>query len=306
MTHKSMTVHERMPEPARRLVNLVQQLLRQGKSQAAHAIRDGLAYVNGMCVRKAEAMLRPGDVLEIRLPPAKAPIVAQTSPFRQPLEIVYNDEHLVVVNKPPGLLTVPTPYKEKTTLISLVDRWIQSRERLGQAYCVHRLDRGVSGLLVFAKWLKIAELLRNQFEARKPQRRYVAIVDGVVKQPQGTFRTYIATDKKTLQRYSTQDTEAGQLAITHYSVMHSTAETSVVEVRLETGRRNQIRVHFSEAGHPILGDVRYGASDERSALWPFRRLALHAESLGFVHPILQQPLEFHSNVPTEFTRFMPK
>ncbi|MDA0657419.1 MAG: RluA family pseudouridine synthase [Planctomycetota bacterium] len=306
MTHKSMTVHERMPEPARRLVNLVQQLLRQGKSPAAHAIRDGLAYVNGTCVRKAEITLRPGDLLEIRLPPVKAPIVAQKSPFRQPLEIVYNDEHLMVVNKPPGLLTVPTPYKEKTTLISLVDRWIQAQESLGQAYCVHRLDRGVSGLLVFAKWLKIAELLRDQFEARKPQRRYVAIVDGLVKQKQGTFRSYIATDKKTLQRYSTQDTEAGQLAITHYSVLHSTSDTSAVEVRLETGRRNQIRVHFSEAGHPILGDVRYGASDERSTQWPFRRLALHAESLGFVHPMLRQPLEFHATVPTEFTRFMPK
>jgi len=305
MPDKSLTVHPQTPLPARRLVNLVQQLLRQGKSAANQAIRQGQVFVNGKCASQSNMTLTPGDVLELRTPPAQPTRVEKHPPLRQPLEVVYDDEHLLVVNKPAGILTVPTPYKEKTTLISLVERWIQTHDRFGQAFCVHRLDRGVSGLLVFAKRLKVAEALRNQFEARKPQRQYIAIVMGSISARTGTFRTYITTDKKTLQRYSTDDPESGQLAITHYEVIHMTPQTSAVEVRLETGRRNQIRVHFSESGHPVLGDVRYGSPDSAAKMWPYRRLALHAQTLGFTHPIHEHPLEFRTTLPTEFTQFMP-
>ncbi|MCA9150850.1 MAG: hypothetical protein KDA92_16175 [Planctomycetales bacterium] len=143
--------------------------------------------------------------------------------------------------------------------------------------------------------------MRDQFAARKPQRRYVAIVWGKVMPLEGTFRSYLTTDDKTLDQYSTDEESAGQLAVTHYRVMTHLPEATVVEVALETGRRNQIRVHFAEAGYPLLGDTRYGRDYVGNPrLWPHARIALHAQALGFDHPVTGQPLQFQSRLPREF------
>jgi 23S rRNA pseudouridine1911/1915/1917 synthase len=154
-------------------------------------------------------------------------------------------------------------------------------------------------LLVFAKSLAIAQTLRDQFAERKPKRRYLAFVAGRVEQERGTIRSYLATDKN-LNRHSTTDKSAGQLAITHYQVLERWPDVTLVAVRLETGRRNQIRVHFAEMGHAVLGDRRYGTTEGPHPAWPYRRLALHAESLGFTHPVTGQELEFHAPLPAEF------
>ncbi len=303
---KSLVITERIPLPGRRLLNLVQQLLRTGKSQATQAIHGGRAWVNGKPVTRADRTLEPGDRLEIaedltvRRPTTRGKNVVR------PLEVVYDDPWLVVVNKPPALLTVPTHYREKNTLISSVNRWLREQESDDEAYCVHRLDRGVSGLLVFARSLEVAEALRNQFEARKPLRRYNGIVAGQMEASSGTFRSYLATDNKTLHRYSTDDEEEGQLAVTHYSVTEQWLEAALVEIWLETGRRNQIRVHFAEDGHPILGDDRYGHRYGPVPGWAHRRLALHARTLGFTHPTQGKPLEFHSKLPPEMIDFQQR
>jgi 23S rRNA pseudouridine1911/1915/1917 synthase len=203
------------------------------------------------------------------------------------------------------LLTVPTPHREPHTAISQLNHLLRRHDASAEAFCVHRLDRGVSGLLVFAKSLAIAQALRDQFAERKPQRRYVAFVAGRVQPPKGTIRSYLATDKD-LNRYSTKDPTAGQLAVTHYQVVESWADATLVAVRLETGRRNQIRVHFAEMGHPVLGDRRYRKDEAAHAAWPYRRLALHAESLGFSHPVTGQSLEFYAPLPPEFERLKKK
>ena len=223
-------------------------------------------------------------------------------------DIVYEDNFLIVVDKKAGFLSVPTeghshPKRGERTLIGEVRHYlsIKSGRDLG-ATPVHRLDRDTSGLLVVAKSQKIALRIKEQFKARKPEREYVAIVKGRVEKASGTFKSFLATDDD-LNQYSTDDTEDGKLAITHYQVVEYYPEATRVSVTLETGRRNQIRVHFSEIGHPVIGDVRYLPKEARHRLWPHPRLALHAMKLGFFHPLLKRQLRFEAPLPEEFLRF---
>jgi len=300
MSPTTLIVHDRMPLPARRLVNLVQQILQTAKSPAELAIRGGAVMVNGRVCRRADQLLNVGDAVVVEPPEPSAGLRPRAARDAKTFQVVYQDEHLLVVVKPPRLLTVPTPRQESTTLISLVTAHLRQSARSAEAFCVHRLDRGVSVLLVFGCSLEVAQQLRSQFEARKPDRIYAGIVAGEVRQPEGTFRSFLATDRSTLNQYSTRDEVAGQLAITHYELLQATPVASLVQVRLETGRRNQIRVHFAEAGHPILGDMRYGRQAWDTQLWPHHRLALHAQTLGFTHPVSGKKLSFQSRLPREF------
>ncbi len=304
---RSLVVDARIPPPGRRLASLVQRLLGAGAgpSQAVGAIRRGAVRVNRRVAKRPHAVLEIGDRVELDVAGASRPASPSEKPPRSSLTIVFQDQHLAVVRKPPGLLTVPTPHREPQTVISQLTQKLRQRDPSAEAFCVHRLDRGVSGLLVFAKSLAIAQLLRDQFAERKPKRRYVTFVAGRVQPPQGTIRSHLATDKD-LNRYSTKDPSAGQLAITHYQVIESWPDATLVAVRLETGRRNQIRVHFAEMGHPVLGDRRYRASAAAHWAWPYRRLALHAESLAFAHPVTGEELEFHAPLPPEFQRLKKK
>ncbi len=302
MNVKSLVVDHRFPLPARRLENIVQQILRTSKAEAIKAIHDGAVTVNRRLVRKPQAFLEEGDrvAVEILEPLPPKPKITALRP--EALRIVYEDDAIAVVLKPAGLLTVPTPHREKETAISILTEMLQEQDPTAEAFCVHRLDRGVSGLLVFAKSLEIAKKIRDQFAERKPARTYVAFVVGDLKKPTGTIRSYLATDKS-LNRYSTSEGE-GELAITHYKVVERFGEFTRVQVQLETGRRNQIRVHLAELGHPIVGDQRYGRESALHRAWPYKRLALHAERLGFRHPITNEPLEFQASLPREMHQLM--
>lgn len=299
-----LIVDSRVPPPGRKLLNLVQQLMGATKPAAQQAIRAGRISVNGRTTQQADQVLRPGDrvTLAAATPPVQFRKEARSaSPH---LVVLFEDRELIVVDKPPALLTVPTPRQERQTLIAQVEKHLRERGELGPACCVHRLDRGVSGVLVFAKSIAIAEALRDQFAARKPQRHYAALVTGSVSPAQGTFTSYLATDPKTLQRYSTASPDEGELAITHYQVETTWPDATLLDVWLETGRRNQIRVHCAEAGFPILGDERYGRERSRSHRWPYRRLALHARTLGFEHPASGEALSFTAPLPPEMRKFI--
>ncbi|HET9237506.1 MAG TPA: RluA family pseudouridine synthase [Oligoflexus sp.] len=214
--------------------------------------------------------------------------------------LVFCDEHLAVVNKEAGILTVPTDRREKNSLVDLLSTHLASGQSRGpKVSLVHRLDRDTSGLLVFGQRPAIAEDLIRQFSARKPEREYYAIVAGKLAQDQGTIRSFLQTDKALNQKSSTR----GELAITHYRVITRYPDSSLVAVNLETGRRNQIRVHFAEMGHPILGDERYEKDRAFHPDWPYKRLALHARMLGFNHPVTRRELRFEAEVPEEFKRF---
>lgn len=227
--------------------------------------------------------------------------------YRSPIfELVFEDEGILVVDKKAGYLTVPTDHHEPNTVVGALCQYMslgKTKRRL--VSIIHRLDRDTSGLLVFAKSEKIAQQIKSQFEKRKPLREYLAIVRGRLKNPTGTFKSFLATDKG-LNQYSTPDEDEGKLAITHYQVKQVFKDATFVSVTLETGRRNQIRVHFAEIGHPVLGDVRYQSTLASHSHWKAKRLALHAALLGFKHPVTGKDLVFRSKMPEEFDVFMKR
>lgn len=300
---KSLQITARIPPPARRMEALVQQLLQLPRQQCLSAIRQGAVKVNRRVDTRGARLLEEGDCIEVEYTPPPVKVRNPVADRRSPIEIVYEDDAIVVVQKPPALLTVPTLMRESRTVIGDLNRILQRRHPAEEAFVVHRLDRGVSGILVFAKSVELAEVMRNQFAARKPKRQYNALVYGVLEKDLGTFDTFLATDEH-LNRYSTEDEDSGQHAITHFRVLKRFVDTTLVEIRLETGRRNQIRVHFAEAGHPLLGDERYARHETLHKHWTSRRIALHALTLGIDHPTTGQPLFFESPLPDEFQTFI--
>ncbi len=303
-------VSGQIPEPGRRLLPLVKQTLRCNDPTAKRTMQSGGVAINGRVQLRSDWIVEPGDRLSI-LRWTPEPPKKETTKFSD-RRIIYQDDLILVVEKPAGILTVPTPYREKNTLIHWLEKEIAPDlvrngdgppgKLQGIVFSIHRLDRDVSGLLVFAKNLKVAEQMREQFSQRKPQRRYTAIVAGIVGPDQGTFRSYLATDKN-LNRYSVPNESDGELAITHYRVESRWRDSTLVTVELETGRRNQIRVHFAEANHPVLGETRYRRHQAEHDRWRYRRIALHAHELGFEHPGTGKFHLYHSSLPNEFESF---
>jgi len=272
--------------------------------------------VNGEVCRETFGRVKTADVVEVRYDPQRQ-YRPKPAPWRDPaFKLVFEDEHVLVVDKAPNVQTVPSENRPEKSLIDALRRYVRRTKGDGEVFVIHRLDLGTSGRLVFAKTHLAAERLQIQFAARRPQRQYLAIVAGHVPREAGTFESRLATAPD-LTRYSTRNPGGGQHAVTHYRVEGRIAAVdrrpalTVVRCRLETGRRNQIRVHFAEAGHPLLGDNRYvfrsPARYRRPVLrdlWPHKRIALHAELLTFVHPATGQSLRFDSPPPGEFLRLL--
>lgn len=207
--------------------------------------------------------------------------------------IVHRDRHLLVIDKAPDLLSVPTSLRREE---SLVDRLLEAESRRGvrrpALYAVHRLDRDTSGLILYARTRQALDGLKQQFIARHVERIYVAVAAGKISQARGRLTSRLVEDRRTLKVRSVTDDQAGKQAITEYQVTERLPEATVLSVKLGTGRKNQIRVHFSEAGHPLVGDRRYG---RRSPL--IGRTALHARSLAFDHPVSGRRMRFESPLP---------
>jgi 23S rRNA pseudouridine1911/1915/1917 synthase len=253
-------------------------------------LQQGRVRLNGEVCRVASHPVRPGDVLEIgrRLPAA----------LEGGLKIVHEDRDVIVVHKPAGLLTVATPHENENTAHALLRRHARSRGGPAPVFVVHRLDKFVSGLLVFAKSESAQISLKSLFEAHAIERRYWAIVEGRVKADSGTIESRLAEDRAMRMR-STKDPREGKRAVTHYRVLRRFPEFTSLEITLETGRKNQIRVHLSELGHPIVGDRAYGSTKD-----PLGRMGLHAFRLGFMHPSRKKPMLFETDPPPEFRPYL--
>lgn len=283
---------------AGRLDRIVQGIAGCSRSQLRGLFDHGCVSVNGESCTDIRALANVGDQVLVCFDPHRRYGENKKAWRDGAFSIVFEDRHLIVVEKAAELLTVPTERGETNTLVDRVSRYLRQNQGIRQAIAVQRLDRGVSGLVVLGKSRDAANRLIRLFRKRKPTRRYVALVQGTVTPTQGTFQSHLATAKN-LDRYSTEAEDEGELAITHYQVSNQFAEFALVDVHLETGRRNQIRVHFAEAGHPILGDERYGRGRTQSSAWTPRRLALHAASLAFEHPFTGKTLAFESPMPAE-------
>jgi 23S rRNA pseudouridine1911/1915/1917 synthase len=207
---------------------------------------------------------------------------------------VHEDAELLVIDKPPGLLTIATEHERERTAYRMLTDYVAAREH-GRIFVVHRLDRETSGLIVFARSPRAKRALQEQFERRSVERVYTALVDGRVSADEGTLRAHLGEDRS-LRVRQTRDRRRGREAITHYRVLARGRQATLLELRLETGRRGQIRAQLAALGHPIVGDAAHGSRRN-----PLRRVCLHATRLGFVHPD-GRPVRFESRPPAAFAR----
>lgn len=245
----------------------------------------GRVRVNGVVMRRGDVPVGPEDRVELG-----RPVVA----FPAPLRLVHQDAHLLVVDKPAGLLTIATETERTRTAYRLLQDWAGAQGD-ARIFVVHRLDRDTSGLLVFARSIAVKRALQAQFQTRSPERVYVARVEGVVRAEEGELTGHLVEDRSLRVRLA-RDTRRGKEAITRYRVLARYREATLLELALVTGRRGQIRAQLAALGHPIVGDRVHG-----SRLDPLRRVCLHATRLGFVHPSGRR-LVFESPPPPGFRR----
>ena len=226
------------------------------------------------------------------------------------LRVVYEDDALIVVEKKNGLLTVPVKADSKeTTVFSILKEYVRKQSHRNTVHVVHRLDRETSGLLVFAKSPELQEYMRTYWRQLVTKRTYVALVEGKLEKKEGKITSWLTENPRTALVSSSPVDNGGQLAITNYKVLKENAlqtdeadlktEYSLVELNLETGRTNQIRVHMASMGHPVVGDRKYGHGNESS---PIDRLCLHARVLEFIHPMTEKKVRFEAPMPKEFAR----
>ncbi len=209
------------------------------------------------------------------------------------VNIVYEDRWLVVIEKKIGILSMAAGHSSLNVKSVLDDYFKRTRQKC-TAHVVHRLDRDTSGLMIYAKDMQTEQLLERDWHGTVFDRRYVAVVSGEMEEDEGTIANWLK-DNAAYITYSSPVDNGGKYAVTHFHTLKRTTEHSLVEFRLETGRKNQIRVHTSDMGHPVCGDIKYGNGDD-----PLHRLCLHAYVLCFYHPVTGKPMEFETPVPAQF------
>ena len=275
----------------------VKQLLGQRRVKVGNAIQT-----------RHDFMLNAGDVVTVSSGRGNSQL---THPK---LRIVYEDDDLIVVNKQPGLLTVAaTPGSSETTVYSILRAYVKKQNARAGIYVVHRLDRETSGLLVFARSEELQHYMRQYWRELVTERTYIALAEGVLEPREGKITTWLTEDKRNAVVYSSPVDDGGDIAITNYKTLKVSAPItnnqlpitnkcySLVELHLETGRTNQIRVHLASKGCPVVGDRKYGHGNESS---PIDRLCLHAKVLAFIHPVTEKTVRFESPVPKEFNRVL--
>lgn len=211
------------------------------------------------------------------------------------LKLIYEDDFLVVIEKMPGILSMAAGHGSLNVKSVLDDYFHRSRQKC-RAHTVHRLDRDTSGLMVYAKDMETEQILEHNWHDIVYDRRYVAVVAGEMEEDNGTIANWLK-DNRAYVTYSSPFDNGGKYAVTHFHTLKRSTDYSLVEYKLETGRKNQIRVHSADMGHPVCGDVKYGNGCD-----PLHRLCLHAYMLHFTHPVTQIPMEFSTPIPVQFRK----
>ena len=215
------------------------------------------------------------------------------------VNIVYEDQYLIVIDKKPGILSMAAG-RSSLNVKSVLDDYFKRTRQKCHAHVVHRLDRDTSGLMIYAKDMDTEQIFEHEWHDIVYDRRYVALVSGEMTQQSGTIANWLK-DTSAYVTYSSPVDNGGKYAVTHFQLLDNSTEHSLVEYRLETGRKNQIRVHTADMGHPVCGDVKYGNGDN-----PLHRLCLHAYVLCFYHPITRRPMEFSTLIPSKFKEIINK
>ena len=212
------------------------------------------------------------------------------------LRIVHEDADLIVIDKASGLLSMASETEKQKTAYSMLSEYVKRSNPKNLIFIVHRLDRETSGLMMFAKSKKIQETLQKDWNDAIIERSYIAVVEGSMEKTEGTVTSWLK-ENKAMMMYSSQTPDDGQKAVTHYKVLKTNKQFSLLEVKLETGRKNQIRVHMKDLGFPVTGDKKYGAK-----LNPVGQMGLHARVLAFKHPVTNRPMRFDTPIPIKFQK----
>lgn len=247
-------------------------------------VKEGRVAVDGITVKNANVIINKGQ--ELGIGNRKKKVIADRIP------VIYEDDDFIVIDKPNGLLSVATAFQREETAYAILKTYYRPR----QIHIVHRLDQDTSGSMLFAFHEKACEQLKALFEAHDIERNYVGIVEGHLDPADGTWESYLYEDDNYVVR-TTTDPAKGEKAITHYRTLTTSKRYALLNLKLETGKKNQIRVHCQVAGHPIAGDKKYGAETN-----PIKRLALHAHFLSFVHPKTKKRVRFEAPLPDQFCR----
>ena len=274
---------------------LLEFLLETFKSQSRNSVKSLLSShrvsVDGAPVSQFNFKLYPEDTIII----SNSPIKKKT---RSNLPIIYEDDDLIVINKPSGLLSIASDNEKSSTAYRMLSDYVQQKDKHNRIFVVHRLDEDTSGVLMVAKNVQIQQALQEHWNDIVKKRGYYAIVEGVMEKKSDTIKTYLKKNSQNLM-YSSKKAGDGQLAITHYKVMKANSKYSLLDVNIDTGRKNQIRVHLGARGHYIIGDDKYGEPAN-----PIKRLGLHAYELDFIHPFTGKLVKFTAPMPKEFSSLM--
>ncbi|MBP6634674.1 MAG: RluA family pseudouridine synthase [Paludibacter sp.] len=280
----------RVTEPA----ELMQFLLAKMGGMSRNSVKSLLSHrqvmVNGKVTTLFNTGLKAGDTVLVSSARGN---IELTHPK---LKIIFEDQYLIVVEKKEGLLTVSTGKSDETTAFSILKNYVKKASPQNRIYVVHRLDRETSGIIMFAKTREIQLALQENWHRVITRRVYVALVEGKVEKPKDTIVTWLTENEKSLKIHSSNVDNGGQQAVTHYRTLKTNDNFSLLEVELETGRKNQIRVHMQDIGHPIAGDKKYG-----SEISPIGRMGLHARVLAFIHPMSLENVTFETQVPKKFS-----
>lgn len=268
---------------------LLESMKNSSRNSVKSILTRGQVTINGEMIKQHNHMLEINDQVEIL-----SNQVAQSISKIEGLTILHEDEDIIVINKNAGILSVASEREKEMTAYRQITDYVKRVNPKNRIFVVHRLDKATSGIMMFAKSEKVQQALQNTWSDTVKERMYTALVEGDVKKTEGTISSWL-TENSSFKVYSSPVDNGGQHAITHYKKIQSNKNFSLLEVQLETGRKNQIRVHLEEIGHPVAGDKKYGSTGN-----PLRRLGLHATALSLLHPKTGKLVRYTAEVPQAF------
>ena len=273
---------------------LIENLPNKNRNNIKSLLKNKQVLVDGAAISQFNHPLNPGQ--EVMITESRF-----SDKDMKGIKVVYEDEYLIAVEKASGILSIATDKEREKTAYNIVKNYVKSRNPLEKLFIVHRLDRETSGVMIFAKTEEMQQILQTNWQKMVLERTYVAVVEGKVEKNSDTIVSYLKENSAFVTFSNDKEIEGSKKAITHYTVLKRSKGFSLVEANIETGRKNQIRVHMQSLGHSVVGDKKYGATTN-----PLGRLGLHAKSIIFKHPKTGKVLSFQTGIPAKFSGMFKK
>ena len=273
---------------------LIENLPNKNRNNIKSLLKNKQVLVDGAAISQFNHPLNPGQ--EVMITESRF-----SDKDMKGIKVIYEDEYLIAVEKASGILSIATDKEKEKTAYNIVKNYVKSRNPLEKLFIVHRLDRETSGVMIFAKIEEMQQILQTNWQKMVLERTYVAVVEGKVEKNSDTIVSYLKENSAFVTFSSDKEIEGSKKAITHYTVLKRSKGFSLVEANIETGRKNQIRVHMQSLGHSVVGDKKYGATTN-----PLSRLGLHAKSIIFKHPKTGKVLSFQTGIPAKFSGMFKK